>query len=125
MADLQGRVEPESVGLVHGSFDTDNVLMEPGGPPWLVDLEAARPGPVSLDVASMIGSLLESSRVLAADWVDAAERALIPSWNPVNVAGYLLLRTSYREEAGVLATSHRLAVVAAAERLMASAVTGR
>jgi hypothetical protein len=50
---------------------------------------------------------------------------LIPSWNPVNVAGYLLLRTSYREEAGVLATSHRLAVVAAAERLMASAVTGR
>lgn len=118
MTQLQGRVEPERVGLVHGSFDTGNVLVEPDGPLWLVDLEATRPGPVSLDVASMAGSIAEWSPEQAGKWIGAAARVLGADWNPVNVAGYLILRAAYRELAGVLTTSHRLAILDVVEDLL-------
>ena len=90
-------VRPEPIGLVHGSYDPDNVLVEAGRLTGLVDLEAVRFGPLAWDVATMADGLLESQGFAAARTWLACAAAIGAA--PTAIAGYLALRACYRTAA--------------------------
>lgn len=111
------RTTSEPVVLVHGSFEPDNVIVDGRRLIGLLDLEAARLGPASYDVASMMTSLAMSAGPgRALEWLAACKEA-IPGVLPINACGFMLLRACFRSAAGAVSAGERTRVLEVARRL--------
>ncbi len=95
---------PTCSGVVHGSFDTRNVLVDArGNPTGVVDFEAARPGPPMLDVASMVCSLaMDISPELAKQWLHANSNSSTDERIETEVVPLCAIRLHLRIEARAL-----------------------
>jgi aminoglycoside phosphotransferase (APT) family kinase protein len=108
---------PEPVVLVHGSLDPDNVIVKGSRLSGLLDLEAARLGPASYDVASMTtGLAISAGPGRALEWLAACEHA-IPEISRTNVCGFLLLRACFRRADGALSPREESSILAVAKTL--------
>lgn len=81
-------------GSVHGSFDEDNILFDRSGAiAGVLDLEAARVGPIAIDAAGMAADLLlRRGAPTARSWL-----ALWPA-DQHDVEAFLLLRLWHRHQ---------------------------
>jgi aminoglycoside/choline kinase family phosphotransferase len=117
VVDLVSRSVPEGTALVHGSLDPSNVLVTRRGRATFLDLEAARGGPVSFDVASMAGGLLAThGRDVAGRWLAAAAQSVVaPS---INVASHLALRAWNAHCAEALSEGARVDIAGLVKHLL-------
>lgn len=119
---IGGRTTIQDVGLVHGSFDPDNVIACPYGRVAFVDFEATRVGPSSVDVAAMTAGLVlrDGHCAAARSWLSACATNL-PDFHPVDVAGHILVRICHRRDAGELPQRDHDALVSVVSELAAGA----
>ena len=107
---------PTGSGVVHGSFDSRNVLVDANGnPTGVLDFEAVRPGSPMLDIASMACSLaMDISPELAKRWLHANSSSSTDERIETEVVPLCAIRLHLRIEARALtaaaleATCHAL-----------------
>ncbi|MDR0854145.1 MAG: aminoglycoside phosphotransferase family protein [Clostridiales Family XIII bacterium] len=103
-----GTIMDEPSVLIHGSFTPNNVLISNDKGVCLIDLEAIRYGPLSFDIATMAGAMIEDGEIGAAtEWINIATEGLSKRGYVNKINGWLIIRLLNRAVNGVVSSAER------------------